>query len=120
MANGDLSKTELQQRQDRILARIRGMTLRQDQAVRETVGAGITIGTAFAIGWFEKRYPDNAEILGMPVSLVIGGAAIAAAAFEVGGQETAKYLGDAGRGALAAWAAQKGAELGDEQAQEAA
>jgi protein-S-isoprenylcysteine O-methyltransferase Ste14 len=100
---------------ERLVERINRVRAENKSAIRQTVGAGITIGTAFAIGYFEARYPKNADIAGFPISLVAGGVALALAGFEVGGAETAAYVGDAGRGSLAAWAAGQGGKIGRDQ-----
>jgi len=106
---------------ERLQERINRIRTDHKSAIRETVGAGITIGTAFGIGYMEGRYPENMLhfIAGFPLSLVAGGVGLALAGFEVGGPEAAAYIGDAGRGALAAWAAGRGGEIGRDQAKPA-
>ncbi len=118
MASEALDKAK--EDKERALGTLRRIKSDHANAIRETVGAGITIGSAFGVGWFEARYPKNADIVGMPVSLVLGGALLTAAAFEVGGKEESKWIGDAGRGCLAAWAAGRGGEMGREQLAKAA
>lgn len=107
---------------ERLLDRINRMREEHKSGMRETVGAGITIGTAFAMGWWENRYPEQAEkgLMGAPIPLILGATLLGLAAFEVGGKEDSVYLGDAGRGALAAWAAVRGADIGRKQAEDAA
>lgn len=106
---------------ERLQERISKIRNEHKIAIRETVGAGITIGTAFGIGYLEGRYPARMLnfVAGFPLSLIAGGVGLALAGFEVGGPEAATYLGDAGRGALAAWAAGRGGDIGREQAKAA-
>jgi len=103
---------------EKLQERIARIRTEHKSAIRETMGAGISIGTAFGIGYLEGRYPERMLhfIAGFPLSLVAGGVGLALAGFEVGGAEAAQYIGDAGRGALAAWAAGAGGAIGREQA----
>ena len=102
---------------ERLQARIERIRNEHKTAIRQTMGAALTVGTAFGLGYLEERYPERMQkfIAGFPLSLIAGGGLILASGFEVGGEETAMYLGDAGRGALAAWAAGKGGEIGRKQ-----
>lgn len=103
------------QQKEALMARINRMQKEHASGIRETVGAGITVGTAFAVSWFEARYPKNKDIAGLPISLFAGGVLIGLSAFEVAGKNDSVYLGDAGRGALAAWAAGEGGAMGRKQ-----
>lgn len=110
----------VREQKEKLMERIQRMRAEHATGVRETVGAGITVATAFGLGWFEGRYPDKANVAGIPITLFAGGVLLGLAAFEVGGKEDSIYLGDAGRGALAAWAAKRGADIGASQLAEAA
>jgi hypothetical protein len=109
----DRAKEEKERLQDR-LARYRQ---KSEKGVRATMGAAITVGSAFLGSYLEGRYPENMKLIGaLPLTLVAGGALLTLSAFEVGGAAQSEYIADAGKGLLAAWAAGRGGEMGREAA----
>jgi len=113
MSSAALSHARVER--EKLQERISRIKRDHKNAIRETVGAGITVATAFGVGYMEGRYPSYSNLIGsLPLSLVAGGALLTMAGLEVGGAEQAAYIGDAGRGCLAAWAAGSGGAFGRE------
>ncbi len=81
-------------------------------AIQQTVGGLLTGGSAFAFGYFQGRYPDRAQIGGVPASLVIGGGLLVGSA--MGWIPEAEYVAPIGAGGLAAFGAIEGLKKGEE------
>lgn len=82
-------------------------------AVQSGVKTGVGMGSAFGVSYIEARYPDKAKVFGLDVSLLIGvGATAAGALGYAGDKETNDVVEAIGNGALAAFAAKKGAQMG--------
>lgn len=91
---------------------------KQKEALEQATRTAVTMGGAFGMAWWQGRYPDKSEILGMDASLVVGGAlTIAAMMGWAGNQET--VVEGLGTGALSVYAASKGFDMGKDQATEA-
>lgn len=101
----------------RRLAKIREDNNAQIQSATRTA---VTMGGAFGMAWWQGRYPDRSEILGLQASLVVGGGLTVAALMGWAGDEsTTTIVESLGTGALAAYAVSQGYQLGQEQAQAA-
>jgi len=91
---------------------------KEGSAVRMGIHGGLSTMTAFGLAYFQNRYTDKAEVFGMPVSLFVGGLALAAQTMGWAGSES-DLVGAVGIGALCAFGAQKGFEQGATAASEA-
>lgn len=87
-------------------------------ALARATRTAFTMGGAFAMAYYHGRYPDKSVILGLDASLVVGAGLTVAALMDWAGSQgdTVEALGT---GALAAFATQKGYEMGQEGAAEA-
>lgn len=83
----------------------------EKSSVRSVTHKVVSGGSAFALAYYDARYPANAAVMGVPIALAIGGAAALAELMGWGGMES-DIVGAAGQGALDCFAAQKGAEMG--------
>jgi len=100
--------------------RIKTLAADNKKTISQTVNTAAAVGTGYGLGYFESRYPDRAEIMGAPISAVVGAAATVAALMDLGGdEETNSLLLSVGTGALATWAASEGRKKGTEAAAEA-
>ena len=87
------------------------------KAMQAGIRTGAGMGTAFAVGYVEGRYPEKATVFGIDLSLLVGVAGTAVGAFGLtGDQQTNELIEAAGNGALFAFAAKKGSEIGKEKA----
>jgi hypothetical protein len=90
---------------------------------KEAMATGLKVtvatGSAFGLAWLEARYPERKEIMGMPLAAVVGGGALVAGAAGWAGAENAAILEAVGVGGLAAWAASRGKDSGEEARQKA-
>ena len=82
------------------------------------------VGSAFTVAALEGRYPEYREVMGVPVSLLIGGAAHLAAIMGWSGDEETPAgrqgriaVESVGTGCLAVFAATQGFRIGHESAQ---
>jgi hypothetical protein len=89
------------------------------EAVQTGLKVTVSTGSAFGLAYLEARYPERKEIMGMPLSAVVGGGALVAGAAGWGGGENTAILEAMGMGGLAAWAAARGKEAGEESRQKA-
>lgn len=90
-------------------------------AMDGAVRTGTVMGSAFGMGYVEARYPDKAKVFGIDVSLLVGVGATTAGVFGwAGDQQSNTIVEGIGIGALAHFAAKKGAQMGSEAANEAA
>lgn len=83
-------------------------------AIQHTIGATITTASAFGFGYLQGRWPDKAQVGGLPVSLVAGGVLTVGAA--MGWIPEAQYTGPLGTGGLACFGALEGLKKGQEAA----
>lgn len=86
------------------------------EATESLVETTMSAGSAFAIGYLEEKYPDlkgaNKGIFGIDASLVAGLVGVGIGATGIIKDKTmARYAEALGVGALAAYAASKGAEM---------
>lgn len=89
-------------------------------AVEAGIRTGAGMASAFGVAYMENRYPDKSKVFGVDVSLLVGVAGTAAGAFGlVGDEQTNRIVEAIGNGALFAFTAKKGAEMGAEAAQAA-
>jgi hypothetical protein len=84
----------------------------EKNSVRSVTHKAIAGGSAFALAYYQHRFPERAEIMGAPVSLVVGGVGLLAELMGWGGGES-DMIGAIGGGGLDCYAALKGAEMGD-------
>lgn len=98
--------------QAKAIARIK----KEGQAAMEAgIRTGAGMASAFGVSYIETRYPDKNKVFGIELSLLVGIGATAAGAFNLVGDKQASEVFEAvGMGALAAFAARKGAEMGAE------
>ncbi len=95
--------------------RLRRAQEKSKEATSAAIGTATTMGSAFAVSYIEGRYPDKKDIFGVPVSLALGVSATIAGVLGAGGDKTANaVLTSTGNGALAAYAASRGLEMGRE------
>jgi hypothetical protein len=92
-------------------ARFANIRKKENGVVRSLVDSALVSGSAFALAYYDARFPDKAEILGVPVALAVGGAALVTQLAGWAGSES-DLIGSVGTGALAAYAAAKGATMG--------
>lgn len=97
---------------------IRKLKEQSEQATEVAVQTATTMTSSFAVSYFEARYKEKSEVMGMPTSLLVGVGATVAGALGVGGRQ-ANLVRAMGDGALAAYAARRGSEMGEEAAAEA-
>ena len=84
-------------------------------ALQAGLRTGAGMGSAFAVTYIERRYPENNKVLGLDLSLLIGVVATAAGAFGMAGdKQTNEIIEAVGNGSLFAFAAKKGGEMGSE------
>lgn len=88
-------------------------------AVDTAARTGLTMGGAFGLAWWESRFPENAEVMGAPLSLIAGGALTVAAYMGWAGNQSSNVEALA-NGMLSVFAVQKGREIGAEQLAETA
>jgi hypothetical protein len=100
---------------DKRMARVRE---RNKLAIEGATRTAVTMGGAFGMAWWQGRYPDKNEILGMDASLVVGGALTVAAMMGWAGSQDV-IVESLGTGALAVYAATKGFAMGKDQAESA-
>lgn len=98
--------------------RLRNKLAKLTKTSKEALSTGlkttVAVGSSFGLSWLEARYPERQKIAGMPLSAVVGGAAMIAGAMGWGGTESTTILEAVGIGGLATWAAQRGRESGEE------
>lgn len=100
---------------ERAKAQLKTLRDKNKEAIGHTIGTAATMGSAFAVSYIEGRYPDKKDIFGVPVSLAAGVACTIAGVLGAGGDKTANaVLQSVGNGALAAYAAGRGLEMGRE------
>ena len=102
---------------DRAQRRLATIRDEQQDAIESATRTAVTMGGAMGMAYWAGRYPDRAEILGIDASLVVGGSLTVAAMMEWAGDQTL-IVESLGTGALAAYAASKGMEFGQEAAAE--
>jgi len=95
--------------------RIKRWNEKNKTTVQQVVGGTIAAGSAFGFGYVQGRYPDRAQVGGLPVSLVAGG--ILTVGTAMGWIPEAEYLGPVGVGGLACFGALEGLKKGQEAAQ---
>lgn len=110
---------EARRAESRWAARYNRAVEKHREGIRETIGAGITTGTAVALGYFKTHWPEAASdgLFGIPAPLAIGVAGLALGMMGVGGAD-AGYFTDLGRGGMAAWGYELGQKLGADSAEE--
>lgn len=69
-------------------------------------------GTSGALGFAEHRYPDRAEILGIPISLASAGVVGTMLVMGTGGRKSRPFLEGVATGAICAYGYRFGAEMG--------
>jgi DhnA family fructose-bisphosphate aldolase class Ia len=110
-----MAKSALAKREASLKGRIKKYQEKSQKATEAAIGTAATMGSAFAVSYIEGRYPDKKDIFGVPVSLAVGVSATIAGVLGAGGDKTANaVLTSAGNGALAAYAAGRGLEMGRE------
>lgn len=113
MATGNDRQLMAAEREVQTLAtRIKRMKDENKQAIEATVGAVLVTGGAFGFAFVEGRFPDRAQVGGLPISLIAGGLGTTLAA--MGELPEEKYLGPLAQGALACYGALKGYKMGQE------
>jgi hypothetical protein len=83
------------------------------QSIQLATRVTATMGGAFAMAWFEGRYPDRREILGVDASIIVGGSLTTAALMGWAGEQGA-VVEALGNGVLSVYATTKGLQLGQE------
>lgn len=94
----------------------------REKAKAETgklVDAALTSGSAFGFGYAQGRYPDKFQLGGAPLSLVIGGGLVVASVMGLMPKSAQDYGDAVGVGGLAAYAAIKGLQSGQDAAKKA-
>ena len=109
-------------KKDATIERLKAWNKKRAEESKGAVVAGIRtgagMGSAFGVGYFEHRYPDKAQVVGIDLSLLVGVIGTAVGAFGLAGKDkqTNELIEAVGNGALFAFAAKKGAEMGAEKA----
>ncbi len=111
MASTSLAKE--QKKTDRLMAALKRVRDESAGAVKTGIATGLGMGAAYGLSYYEQRFPDRAQLLGVDVSLAVGGVALVAGAMGWAG-ESSEYAQALGAGALSAYAAKKGAQKGAE------
>lgn len=109
-----MSNTALARKENEIAKlrkRFSDVRKKENGVVRKIVDSAVVSGSAFALAYFDARYPDKAEILGVPVALALGAACTITQLAGWAGAE-GDLVGSVGTGAMAAFAAAKGATMG--------
>ncbi len=115
MGESKLQKSE--EREGRLRKTLDRMKEESKQAMAAGIRTGAGMGTAFGVAYIEARYPDKAKVFGIDLSLLLGVTGTAVGAFGLAGDEqTNSVVEAAGNGALFAFAAKKGTEMGAEKA----
>lgn len=105
------SLARIEREKDSLKNRLAKMKAESEGTIKRGIRTLASAGTAFGMGYFAAAYPDKSTILGMPVSLAVGGAAFLADAMGWAGKE-GDMVGAIGDGAIDAFACQKGLEMG--------
>ena len=109
-------------KKDDIITRMKAANKKRSDEAGNAMQAGVRtgagMGAAFGVGYFEHAWPDKAQVLGIDVSLLVGVLGTAVGAFGLAGKDkqTNDVIEAVGNGSLFAYAAKKGAEMGDEKA----
>ena len=98
--------------------RLERMREESEDALETATRTGVTMGGAFAMAWWQGRYPMRREILGVDASLFVGGSLTLVALMGWAGDQDIIFE-SLGTGALATYAMQKGYAFGAEQRQRA-
>ena len=118
MANTSLAKEK--RRADSLRKRLDKQSEEGAKAVRAGMRTATGMGTAFALSYFETRYPKRKDVFGVPVSLFVGIGGVADGALGVtNDDQTNDLIQSAGDGALAVFAASKGTEMATKALQQA-
>jgi len=105
---------EQNERQKALIKRLKS---KGEDATKTAVRTAAAMGTSFAVSYVEGRYPDKSEILGIPVSLAVGVGLTVTGAMGWAGKESSELVQSAGDGALSAYAARRGYDMGMDAAQ---
>lgn len=106
--------SDANERLKRSLARVRN---EGKAAVEAGIRTGAGMASAFGVAYVEARYPDKAKVFGIDLSLLVGVTGTAVGAFGLAGDKQTNEVVEAlGNGALFAFAAKKGSEMGAEAA----
>jgi hypothetical protein len=117
MAVATETKEELVRSRDRAKGLIKRYQANQTRALQSGLRAVSGVGTALGLGYLEGAYEEQAQIGTMPVSLVVGFGATAAAILDVGGPYNA-ILEGMGIGAASGGAYKQGRDMAEEDAVE--
>lgn len=84
-------------------------------AVQAGIRTGAGMASAFGVAYTEQRYPDKAKVFGIDLSLLVGVTGTAVGAFGLAGDRQTNDIVEAiGNGALFAFAAKRGGEMGSD------
>lgn len=91
--------------------RLQRLKKESQKGVETGMRTGLTMASAFGVGWLKGKYPDKTEIIGLDAGLVIGaGLTFASLMGWAGNQEV--VFESLGNGALASYAVSEGFRLG--------
>ena len=102
---------------DKHRAEVKALKLAQEQktAFADTMETVMVAAGAFGISAVMARWPERAEVMGVPISLVLGLIAVGAVAMDwISDPELISGTTGLGRGMLAAFAADMGRNMGEE------
>jgi len=115
MAVSEKALQKAEARADSYANKLKKLNEKSKEAMQAGLRTGVGMGSAFGMGYIEGRYPDKAKVLGVDLSLLVGVVGTAVGAFEMAGDDQTNSLVEAvGNGALFAFAAKKGGEMGRE------
>lgn len=110
MATNDRAIMAAEAENANLRGRIKRFNEKNKAVIAQTVGASIAAGSAFGFGYLQGRYPERAQVGGLPISLVAGGAITVGCA--MGWIPEAEYVAPIGVGGLAAFGALEGLKKG--------
>lgn len=112
----EISKSAALEKLSRLKSSIANVRKETEARVEGIIGTAEVVGGALAISWVNGRYGANgapAQIMGFDADLVVGGVLFVAGMLDVAGKQS-DHLTNLGAGALAAYAAREGFNLGAE------
>jgi len=101
---------KLRSQVEKFQARARAVAAKGEVMVQQAADTAVSTGTAFALGVVQGK-TGGFEFMGLPLDLLVGGAAHAAGFMKLGGKNS-NHLHNVGNGALALYAGTMGRAIG--------